>query len=37
MQANPVKLLEPMHVPTPETPVLTEAEVAGLRNAYRVK
>lgn len=37
MQTNPVKLLEPLHVPTPETPVLSEAEVAGLLTAYRVK
>ena len=29
MQTNPVELLEPLHVPTPETPVLPEAEVAG--------
>ena len=36
MQVNPVKLLEPLHVPTPETPVLREEEVAALINVYRV-
>ena len=36
MQTNPVELLEPLHVPTPETPVLSEAEVARLLNAYRI-
>jgi integrase len=36
MQTNPVGLLEPLHVPTPETPVLREEEVAALLNAYRV-
>ena len=36
MQTNPVELLEPLHVPTPDTPVLTEAEVAAVLNAYRV-
>jgi hypothetical protein len=33
MTANPVGLLEPLHVPTPETPVLSEQEVAALLNA----
>lgn len=37
MQTNPVELLEPLHVPTPDTPVLTEAEITGLLNAYRVQ
>ena len=36
MQMNPVELLEPLHVPTPETPVLREEEVAAVLNAYRV-
>ena len=36
MQTNPVELLEPLHVQTPETPVLREEEVAALLNAYRV-
>ena len=35
MQTNPVDLVEPLHVPTPETPVLREEEVAALLNAYR--
>ncbi len=30
MQMNPVELLEPLHVPTPETPVLREEEVAAV-------
>lgn len=30
------ELLEPLHVPTPETPVLREEEVAALLNAYRI-
>ena len=29
MQTNPVDLLEPLHVPTPETPVLSEARGRG--------
>ena len=37
MQTNPVELLEPLHVPTPVTPVLREEEVAALLNAYRAK
>ena len=36
MQTNPIGLLEPLHVPTPETPVLNEQEVAELLNAYWV-
>ncbi len=36
MQTNPIALLEPLHVPTPETPVLREEEVAAVLNAYRV-
>lgn len=36
MQTNPVELLEPLHVPTPETPVLREEEIAALLNAYRL-
>jgi len=36
MTTNPVGLLEPLHVPTPDTPVLSEQEVAALLNAYRV-
>jgi hypothetical protein len=36
MMVNPVGLLEPLHVPTPETPVLREEEVAALLTAYRV-
>lgn len=36
MQMNPVEHLEPLHVPTPETPVLREEEVAALLNTYRV-
>lgn len=34
---NPVRLLEPLSVPTADTPVLREEEVAGLLNAYRVQ
>ena len=33
MQMNPVELLEPLHVPTPETPVLREEGVAAVLNA----
>lgn len=36
MRPNPIGLLEPIHVPTPETPVLREEDVAALLNAYRV-
>jgi integrase len=36
MQVNPVELLEPLHVPTPDTPVLREEEVAALLNAYKL-
>lgn len=36
MTTNPVGLLEPLHVPAPETPVLSEQEVAALLNAYRL-
>lgn len=36
MTVNPVGLLEPLSVPTPETPVLREQEVAALLNAYRL-
>jgi integrase len=36
MQTNPIELLEPLHVPTPETPVLREEEIAAVLNAYRV-
>jgi hypothetical protein len=36
MQTNPVDLLEPLHVPTADTPVLREEEIAALLNAYRV-
>jgi integrase len=37
MSSNPVDLLEPLSVPTPDTPILREEEVAALLNAYRVK
>jgi integrase len=37
MTVNPVALLEPLHVPTPDTPVLREEEVAALLNAYKVQ
>jgi len=37
MSSNPVELLEPLSVPTPDTPVLREEEVAALLNAYRLK
>ena len=37
MTVNPVGLLEPLHVPTPDTPVLCEEEVAALLNAYKVQ
>ena len=33
METNPVELLEPLHVPRPETPVLREEEVAAVLNA----
>ena len=33
METNPVELLERLHVPTPETPVLREEEVAAVLNA----
>jgi integrase len=36
MSVNPVSLLEPLSVPTPDTPVLREEEIAALLNAYRV-
>jgi site-specific recombinase XerD len=36
MHTNPVGLLEPLHVPAPETPVLSEQEIAELLLAYRV-
>jgi integrase len=36
MTVNPVGLLEPLSVPTPDTPVLREEEVAALLNAYRL-
>jgi len=36
MTVNPVGLLEPLSVPTPDTPVLREEEVGGLLNAYRL-
>jgi hypothetical protein len=36
MTVNPVHLLEPLSVPTPDTPVLQEEEIASLLNAYRV-
>jgi len=32
---NPVELLEPLHVPTPETPVLREEEVAAVHTESR--
>jgi integrase len=37
MAVNPVGLLEPLSVPTPDTPVLREEEVAALLNAYKVQ
>lgn len=37
MQVNPVGLLEPLSVPTPETPVLREQEIAALLNVYKVQ
>ena len=37
MAVNPVALLEPLHVPTPDTPVLREEEVAALLNGYKVQ
>jgi site-specific recombinase XerD len=33
MQINPVGLLEPLSVPTPDTPILREEEIAALLNA----
>ena len=36
MTINPVRLLEPLSVPTPDTPVLRQEEVAALLNAYHV-
>jgi integrase len=36
MTLNPVGLLEPLSVPTPDTPVLREEEIAALLNAYRL-
>jgi integrase len=36
MSLNPVSLLEPLSVPTPDTPVLCEEEIAALLNAYRL-
>jgi integrase len=36
MTVDPVRLLEPLSVPTPDTPVLREDEVAALLKAYRV-
>ncbi len=36
MSVNPVELLEPLHLPTPDTPVLSEQEVVALLNAYRL-
>jgi integrase len=36
MTLNPVGLLEPLSVPTPDTPVLCEEEIAALVNAYRL-
>jgi len=37
MTPEPVRLLEPLSVPTPDTPVLREEEVAALLNAYRIE
>jgi integrase len=36
MTVNPVGPLEPLSVPTPDTPVLREEEIAALLNACRV-